>query len=82
MANSSSTAAHDSKHSPYLFILLSAMATIAAANAALIFTMIGMLNWQQSLVLIFAAGTLTGGALFTAWTMRGLSSGDRVRHVN
>jgi len=73
MANAISTAKRDSKHSPNWFILLSAMAIIAAANTALMVAMIGMLNWRESLVLIFAAGALTGSALYTARTMQGLS---------
>ena len=73
MANEISTAKRDSTPSAHWFILLSAMVIIAAANAALMFTMIGMLNWQESLVLIFAASVLTGGALYIAKTMRGLT---------
>ena len=73
MTNAISTAKRGSKHSPNWFILLSAMAIIAAANMALMVAMIGMLNWKESVVLILVAAALTGGALFTAWTMRDLN---------
>ena len=63
-----------SVRSPNWHILLSAMATIAVTNAAFIFIMIGMLSWQEGAVIVITAAVLTGGALFTAVTMRGLQA--------
>ena len=72
MPNTIQTAKRDNKYVPQWWMLLSAMAIIAAANAAFMFTLIGTLSWQEGAVLIFAAAVLTGGALFSAWTMQGL----------
>jgi len=72
MPNAIEAANRDSKRPPCWSILLS-MAIVAAANTAWIFTLIGMMSWEERVALIFTAGALTGGVLFTVWTMRGLS---------
>ena len=73
MANAIETADREIKKTSGWSILLS-MAIVVAANAAFMFAMIGTMTWQEAVALIFTAGALTGGALFTVWTMRGLSN--------
>ena len=58
----------------YWPLLLSGMATIAATNVAFMLTMIGRLSWQEAMVIVGATAVLTGGALFTAVTMRSLQA--------
>jgi Flp pilus assembly protein TadB len=53
------------------------MAIIAAATAALIFSLVAMLSWQGSLMVVVAAATLAGGVVFTVLEMRSLARGSR-----
>jgi hypothetical protein len=71
MANAIETADREIKKTSG-WSILSSMAIVVAANAALMFAMIGTMTWQESVALIFTAGALTGGALFTVWTMQDL----------
>lgn len=71
MPNPMETANQETKNGASRPILLS-MAIIGAANAAFMFTLIGAMSWQECAAVIFGAGALTGGALFTVWTMQGL----------
>lgn len=74
MPNSVETANRKIMKPRYWPLLLSGMATIAATNVAFMLTMIGMLSWQEAMVIVGAAAVLTGGALFTALMMRSLQA--------
>jgi hypothetical protein len=49
------------------------LAAIAGANAGLMLGMLGTLNWQECLILMFALAALAGGAVFTFFEMRSLN---------
>jgi hypothetical protein len=49
------------------------LAAIAGANAGFMLGMLGALNWQESLILMFALAALAGGAVFTFFEMRSLN---------
>ena len=71
MPNPMETANQETKNGASRPILLS-MAIIAAASTAFMFTLTGTMSWQECAAVVFAAGALTGGALFSVWTMQGL----------
>ena len=72
MRNRVETTDREITRAPNWSMLLAAMATIAATNAA--FSMVGMLRWQESTLIVTAAAALTGGTLFTAVTMLSLDN--------
>jgi hypothetical protein len=48
------------------------LAAVAGANAGFILSLLGTLNWMESLILIVALATLASGAVFTFFEMRAL----------
>jgi hypothetical protein len=49
------------------------LAAIAGANAGFMLGMLGTLNWQECLILMFTLAALAGGAVFTFFEMRSLN---------
>lgn len=49
------------------------LAAIAGANAGFMLSLLATLNWQESLILMFALAALAGGAVFTFFEMRALN---------
>ena len=72
MLNPVETTDREITSAPNWSMLLAAMATIAVTNVAFIFSMVGMLSWQESALIVMAAAALTGGTLFSAVTMQSL----------
>jgi hypothetical protein len=50
------------------------LAAVAGANAGFILSLLGQLNWMESLILIVVLATLAGGAVFTFLEMRALEN--------
>ena len=48
------------------------LAAVAATSVAFIFGLVAMLSWQESLMVVLAAGALTGGVAFTVLEMHRL----------
>jgi hypothetical protein len=48
------------------------LAAIAGANAGFMLGLLGTLDWQECLILMFALAALTGGSVFTFFEMRAL----------
>jgi uncharacterized membrane protein YjjP (DUF1212 family) len=67
-------AKHDSspKSSQWIYLLT----VIAGMNAGFILSLLGALDWQECLIVMFALGALAGGAVFTLLEMRALSQRD------
>jgi hypothetical protein len=53
----------------YVWYLLAA---IVGANAGFMLGLLGTLNWQECLILMFALAALAGGSVFTFLEMRAL----------
>jgi purine-cytosine permease-like protein len=50
------------------------LAAVAGANTGFILSLLGQLNWMESLILIVVLATLAGGAVFTFFEMRALEN--------
>jgi hypothetical protein len=50
------------------------LAAVAGANAGFILSLLGQLDWMESLILIVALAVLAGGAIFTFFEMRALEN--------
>jgi hypothetical protein len=50
------------------------LAAVAGANPGFILSLLGQLNWMESLMLIVVLATLAGGAAFTFFEMRALEN--------
>jgi anti-sigma-K factor RskA len=77
MPNTVKTANQKIMRPPHWRMLVAAMAVVAVTNAAFMFSMIGKLGWKEALLVVVSAALLTGGATFTAVTMRDLYWHDR-----
>jgi hypothetical protein len=49
------------------------LAAVAGANAGFILSLLGQLNWMESLILVAGVAVLAGGAVFTFFEMRALN---------
>jgi hypothetical protein len=49
------------------------LAAIAGANTGFMLGMLGTLNWQECLILMFTLAALAGGVIFTFFEMRSLN---------
>ncbi len=49
------------------------LAAIAGSNTGFMLGLLAALDWQESLMLMFALAALAGGAVFTFFEMRSLS---------